>query len=63
MVATRSENFRLFQMRYQQGDVSFTEVLIAENDYVRSKANYYGALVYYRINEAILERQMGILRR
>jgi len=43
--------------------VSFTEVLIAENDYVRSKANYYGALVYYRINEAILERQMGILRR
>jgi outer membrane protein TolC len=63
MVATRSENFRLFQMRYQEGDVSFTEVLIAENDYVRSKANYYGALVYYRINEAILERQMGILRR
>ena len=63
MVATRSENFRLFQMRYQQGDVSFTEVLIAENDYVRSKANYYGALVYYRINEAVLERQMGILRR
>ena len=30
-VATRTENFRLFQMRYQQGDVSFTDVLIAEN--------------------------------
>ena len=63
MVATRSENFRLFQMRYQQGDVSFTEVIIAENEYVRSKANYYGALVNYRINQAILERRMGILRR
>ena len=63
MVAIRSENFRLFQMRYQQGDVSFTEVIIAENEYVRSKANYYGALVNYRINQAILERRMGILRR
>jgi len=62
-VATRSENFRLFQMRYQQGDVSFTEVLIAENDYVNSKADYYRSLIYYRINEAVLERQMGILRR
>ncbi len=30
-VATQTENFRLFQMRYQQGDVSFTDVLIAEN--------------------------------
>ena len=63
MVATRSENFRLFQMRYQQGDVSFTEVIIAENDYVNSKVDYYTALVNYRINEAILERAMGILRR
>ncbi len=63
MVAIRSENFRLFQMRYQQGDVSFTEVIIAENDYVNSKVDYYTALVNYRINQAILERRMGILRR
>ncbi len=63
MVAIRSENFRLFQMRYQQGDVSFTEVIIAENDYVNSKVDYYTALVNYRVNQAILERRMGILRR
>jgi outer membrane protein len=63
MVAIRSENFRLFQMRYQQGDVSFTEVIIAENDYVNSKVDYYTALINYRVNQAILERRMGILRR
>ena len=50
-------------MRYQQGDVSFTEVIIAENDYVNSKVDYYTALVNYRVNQAILERRMGILRR
>jgi outer membrane protein TolC len=62
-VAVQSENFRLFQMRYQQGDVSFTDVLIAENQLVAGKANYYRSLIDYRINQAILERVMGILRR
>ena len=62
-VATQTENFRLFQVRYKQGDVSFTDVLIAENQLVSGKANYYTALINYRINQAILERAMGILRR
>ena len=62
-VATQTENFRLFQVRYKQGDVSFTDVLIAENQLVAGKANYYSALIDYRINQAILERAMGILRR
>lgn len=62
-VATRTENFRLFQMRYRQGDVSFTDVLIAERELVSGKANYYISSINYRINQAILERAMGILRR
>ena len=62
-VASQSENFRLFQLRYQQGDVSFTDVLIAETSLVSAKANYYTSLIQYRINQAVLERRMGILRR
>lgn len=62
-VAAQAENFRLFQMRYQQGDVSFTDVLIAEDTLVSSKASYYTSLIYYRIYQAVLEREMGILRR
>ena len=62
-VGNQTENFRLFQMRYQQGDVSFTDVLIAEDTLVLSKAEYYKALIEYRINQAVLEREMGILRR
>jgi outer membrane protein TolC len=61
-VASQTENFRLFQMRYQQGDVSFTDVLIAENSLVIGKASYYTSLINYRINQATLEREMGILR-
>jgi outer membrane protein TolC len=61
-VAAQTENFRLFQMRYQQGDVSFTDVMIAEIQLVNGKANYYRSLIEYRINQAILEREMGILR-
>ncbi len=62
-VASRSENFRLFQKRYQEADVSYTEVLIAQRDLVLGQAEYYRALIGYRINQAILERAMGILRR
>jgi len=62
-VATRSENFRLFQKRYQEADVSYTEVLIAQRELVLAKADYYRSLINYRINLAILERSMGTLRR
>ncbi len=62
-VAIRTENFRLFQKRYQEGDVSYTEVLIAQRDLVLAKAAYYSSLINYRINQAVLERSMGTLRR
>jgi outer membrane protein TolC len=62
-VAIQSENFRLFQKRYQQADVSFTEVLIAQQAFIRAKANYFSSLITYRINQAVLERSMGTLRR
>jgi outer membrane protein len=61
-VAVRTENFRLFQKRYQEADVSYTEVLIAQREMVLAKADYYRSLVNYRINLAVLERTMGTLR-
>jgi len=62
-VTIRSENFQLFQKRYREGDVSYTEVLIAQRELVLSKADYYRSLINYRINLAVLERSMGTLRR
>jgi outer membrane protein len=62
-VDARTENFRLFQKRYQEGDVSYTEVLIAQQNLVLSQADYYRSLINYRINLAVLERSMGTLRR
>ncbi len=50
-VAIQTENFALFQKRYQQADVSFTEVLIAQQAFILSKANYYTSLINYRINQ------------
>lgn len=61
-VDLRTENFNLFQRRYQEGDVSFTEVLIAQQALIESRADYYRSLIGYKVNEAILERRMGILR-
>jgi outer membrane protein len=61
-VSLRTENFALFQRRYQEGDVSFTEVLISQQELIQAKADYYRSLIGYRVNQAILERRMGILR-
>lgn len=61
-VDLRTENFNLFQRRYQEGDVSFTEVLIAQQALIESRADYYRSLIGYKVNEATLERRMGILR-
>ena len=58
----QTENFNLFQRRYQEGDVSYTEVLIAQQQLTDTQANYYSALIGYKVNEATLERRMGILR-
>jgi outer membrane protein len=61
-LAFRTENFRLFQKRYQEADVSYTEVLIAQRELTLAQADYYRALIGYRITLAVLERAVGLLR-
>jgi outer membrane protein len=61
-VEFRSENFRINQERYKEQVATYTEVLDAQRQLSQAQGDYYISLVSYRINLAVLERQMGIIR-
>lgn len=61
-VEFRRENFRINQERYKEQVATYIEVLDAQRQLAQAEGDYYMALVSYRINEAVLRRQMGILR-
>jgi outer membrane protein TolC len=61
-VEFRRENFRINQERYKEQVATYVEVLDAQRELAQSEGDYYTSLIEYRINRAVLERQMGILR-
>ncbi len=61
-VVFRKESFRINQERYKEQVATYTEVLDAQRQLALAEGDYYISLVAYRINQAILERNMGILR-
>ena len=61
-VAFRRENFRINQERYERQLATYIEVLDAQRQLSLAEEDYYISLIGYRINKAILERRMGILR-
>ncbi len=56
------ENFRINQERYQHRAATYIEVLDAQRQLSLAEGNYYTSLIGHRINQAILERRMGILK-
>lgn len=61
-VEFRSENFRINNERYKEQVATYVEVLDAQRQLSLSEGDYYISLMGFRINRAILERKMGILR-
>lgn len=61
-VEYRRENFRINQERYKEQVATYVEVLDAERQLALAEGDYYISLVGYRLNKAVLERNMGILR-
>lgn len=60
-VEFRRESFRINMERYKEQVATYTEVLDAQRQLSLAEGDYYISLVGYRINQAILERRMGIL--
>ncbi len=61
-VEFRKENFRINKERYNEQVATYTEVLDAQRELAQAQGDYYISLIGYRINKAVLEREMGILR-
>lgn len=61
-VEYRKESFRINEVRYREHTATYTEVLDAQRYLAQAQGNYYSALVNYKLNRAILERRMGILK-
>lgn len=61
-VEFRQESFRINQERYKEQVATYTEVLDAQRQLALAQGDYYISLIGYRINQAVLERSMGILR-
>jgi len=61
-VEFRKESFRINQERYKEQVATYTEVLDAQRQLALAQGDYYISLIGYRINRAILERNIGILR-
>ena len=56
------ENFRINTERYREQIGTTTDVIDAQTLLTRAKANYYAALGDFSINQARLERAMGVTR-
>jgi outer membrane protein TolC len=56
------ENYRINKERYQEQVSTSTDVLDAQTILTRAKSDYANALGDYHINQARLERAMGVIR-
>jgi outer membrane protein TolC len=61
-VAFRRESFRVSQEGYKEQVTTYIEVLDAQRQLAQAQSDYYTALIGYKINQAVLERRLGILR-
>ncbi len=61
-VEFRRENFRINQERYKEQVATYIEVLDAQRQLALAQGNYYIAITGFKINKALLERRMGMLR-
>jgi outer membrane protein TolC len=61
-VEYREEAFRINNERYKEQVATYTEVLDAQRQLSQAQGDYYTSLVEFKINQATLERQMGVLR-
>jgi outer membrane protein TolC len=61
-VEFRRESFRINQERYKEQVATYIEVLDAQRQLSLAEGNYIIALIGFKINKAVLERRMGILR-
>ena len=61
-VEFRSENFRINQERYKEQVATYIEVLDAQRQLSVAEGDLITSLMGYRINQANLERRMGIIR-
>jgi len=59
-IAAAEENFRINTERYREQVATSTDVLDAQILLTKAKSDYYTALGDYFINQARLERAMGI---
>jgi outer membrane protein len=61
-VEFRQENFRINRERYKEQVATYIEVLDAQRQLSQAQGDYYTSLIGYRINQAVVERRIGILR-
>jgi outer membrane protein len=61
-VEYRGETFRINKERYKEQVATYTEVLDAQRQLSQAEGDYYTSQVEFKINQATLERQMGVLR-
>ena len=61
-VEFQSENFRINQERYKEQVATYVEVLDAQRQLQLAQGNFYISICGFKINQATLERKMGILK-
>ncbi|MGO8880349.1 MAG: TolC family protein [Desulfomonilaceae bacterium] len=61
-VRFRRESFRISRLEYEQQVATYVEVLDAQRQLSLSQAEYHQSMAAYKINQATLERKMGILK-
>lgn len=58
----RRESFRINRLDYEQQVATYVEVLDAQRQLALAEAGCYLSIASYKVNQAILERKMGILK-
>ena len=61
-VRFRRESFRISRLEYEQQVATYVEVLDAQRQLSLAQADYHLSMAGYKINQATLERKMGILK-
>ncbi len=61
-VRFRREGFRISRLEYEQQVATYVEVLDAQRQLSLAQGDYHLSMAAYKINQATLERKMGILK-
>ena len=61
-VAFRRESFRINRLDYEQQVATYVEVLDAQRQLSLAEGSYYVSIAAFKVNQATLERKMGILK-